>query len=76
MDTLIKAATVAIFAVLLYFVIDYIVGNISNAIDVNSIAPTIKYYMCRLGIFDAVNIFVSLLIASWFTNKLLNYLSG
>jgi len=76
MDTLVKALTVAIFAALLYFVIDYIVGKISNAIDINSLAPTIKYYMCRLGIFDAVNIFVSLMIAGWFTNKILNYLSG
>lgn len=76
METIEKLVTVSFFAILLFFIIGFIVGEISAAVNIGSISPTIFYYMCALGIFDAINIFVSLLIASWFTNKLLEYLSG
>ncbi len=75
MDLVARYATLAIFAVILYFIIDFIIGEIANAVDISTLAPNIKYYLCRLGIFKAINIYVSLLIASWFTNKMLDYLS-
>lgn len=75
MDLLARYATLALFAVVLYFIIDFIMGQIANAIDLSTLAPTVKYYLCRLGIFTAINTYVSLLVASWFTNKLLEYLS-
>jgi len=75
MGKLVNLATVLVFAALLYFVIDFIMGQIATKVDMNSLAPNIKYYLCTLGIFEALNIFISLFIASWFTNKIINYLS-
>lgn len=75
MGKLINIATVGIFALLLYFIIDYITGQITEKVDIGSLAPTVKYYMCRFGVFEAVNIYVSLLIGSWFANKIIVYLS-
>jgi len=75
MSVVVKFLTVAIFAGLLYIIISFIMAKIAGAIDINTIAPTVRYYLCRFGIFQAVNIYVSLLIASWFTNKILEYFS-
>ena len=76
MDTVVKYLTVAIFAIILYFVVGFIVIQIQAAINLDQLAPTVKYYLCSMGIFEAINIYFSLLIASWFSNKLLNYISG
>ena len=75
MDLAARYITVSIFAVILYFMIDFIMGQISNSIDISTLAPNVKYYLCRFGIFQAVNIYVSLLVASWFSNKLIEYVS-
>lgn len=75
MDLIARYATLAVFAVILYFIIDFVIGELGNAIDLSTMAPNVKYYLCRLGVFDAINIYVSLLIASWFTNKMLEYVS-
>lgn len=72
---IVKAVTVMIFAALLYFIIDFIVGQL-KAVAFGSIDPNIQYFLCVFGIFNAINVFVSLFIAGWFTNKILNYLSS
>lgn len=76
MNTLEKVLTIGVFAVFLYFVIDAIIAMIGTQIGLDGLAPNIRYYLCALGIFDAVNIYVSFLIASWFGNKIINYLSS
>ena len=76
METLEKLVTVAFFAALLYWLIGEMMQYLIGQLDTAGIAPTIRYYLCALGIFEAVNIFVSLLIASWFTNKIISYLAG
>ncbi|MDY0121501.1 MAG: hypothetical protein RBR54_06115 [Sulfurimonas sp.] len=76
MKTLEKLLTVGVFAIFLYFIIDWIMGMVSEQIITDSISPTIKYYLCALGIYEAVNIFVSFLVASWFTNKIIDFLSS
>jgi len=70
-----KAVTVMIFAAILYFIIDFIIGQL-KAVAFGSINPNIHYFLCVFGIFNAINVFVSLFIAGWFTNKILNYLSS
>ena len=72
---IVKIATVFIFAGLLYFIIDYIVGELKSQINIGSIAPNVQYFLCVFGVFNAINVFISLFIAGWFTNKILNYLS-
>jgi len=72
----VKIATVFIFAGILYFIIDYVVGELQTQIDIGSIAPNVQYFLCVFGVFNAINVFVSLFIAGWFTNKILNYLSN
>lgn len=74
MDVVVKLITVSIFAILLYWIIDYVVGLIGTMVDMGTLMPTVKYFMCRLGIFHALNIIISFLIASWFAEKILRYL--
>jgi len=73
---LIKAVTVIIFAGILYFIIGYIIAALKAQINFGSISPTIQYFLCVFGVLNAINVFVSLFIAGWFTNKILNYLSS
>ncbi len=73
---IVKAVTVMMFAALLYFIINYIVGELQARIDFNSIAPNVQYFLCVFGVLNALNVFVSLFIAGWFTDKILNYLSS
>jgi len=76
MNTFVKVATVGIFAIALFFLINFIVGQIQEQINFDDLMPTAKYFLCRLGIFQAINIYFSLIIASWFSNKIINYISG
>lgn len=71
-----KLLTVLAFAALLYFLIDYILQRISDYIATVNIAVNIMYFLCKLGVFEAINIFFSLVIASWFANKIIVYLSN
>lgn len=71
----VKLATVFIFAGVLYFIINYIVGELKSQINIGAIAPNVQYFLCVFGVFNAINVFISLFIAGWFTNKILNYLS-
>jgi len=72
---LVKLVTVFIFASILYFIINYIVGELKTQINFSSVAPNLQYFLCVFGVLNAINVFVSLFIAGWFTNKILNYLS-
>jgi len=72
----VKLATVFIFAGILYFIINYIVGEIKTQINIGAIAPNTQYFLCVLGVFNAINVFISLFIAGWFTDKMLNYVSN
>jgi len=74
MDTLVKFATVFIFAALLYFLLDFIKTKFATELDMGAISPTMKYFLCKFGIWQALNIFVSLFVASWFTEKVMRYL--
>ena len=71
-----KLLTVLFFAGILYFLIDYILGRIADYMATMDVAVNILYFMCKLGVFEALNVFFSLLIAAWFSNKILNYLSN
>lgn len=72
---ILKAVTVMFFAAFLYFIIDFIIGEL-KAVAFGSLNTNIRYFLCVFGIFNAINVFVSLYVAGWFTNKILNYLSS
>jgi hypothetical protein len=69
-----KLLTVALFGALLYYIIDFVVEKIQSYMQSLDM-PTIFYFLCKLGVFEAFNIVLSLTIASWFTNKIIAYLS-
>ncbi|MBN2782534.1 MAG: hypothetical protein JXQ66_04780 [Campylobacterales bacterium] len=74
MGIVVKLLTSAIFATLLYFIIDYMSGRLIDMVSLDGLGDTARYFICRFGILNAINIFVSLYIAGWFTNKMLDYL--
>ena len=74
MGIVVKLLTIGLFAILLYFVIDFVVEEVQNKLSLD-LGINANYILCRMGVFQALNVFFSLMIASWFTNKMLNYLN-
>jgi hypothetical protein len=74
MKYVVKLAMFAAFVALLYFAIGIVVNYVSTFISNNfTLGNNAIYILHRFKICEAVNLYISLVIATWITNKIINY---
>ena len=69
MDYLVKFIIFALFVSVLYFVIDLFISFLTPYLQALYITPL----LCQFGLFTALNIFISILVAGWFIRHVLNF---
>ncbi len=69
MDYLVKILIFALFVSALYFVIDLFISFLSPYLQTLYVAPL----LCQFGVFRALNIFISILIAGWFVRNIISF---
>ena len=74
MSYAVKIIMFTAFVALLYFAIGIITNQASSFIASHfTLGNNAIYILHKLKICEAVNIYVSLVIATWITNKIINY---
>lgn len=77
MRYLVKVAMFGAFLTLLYFTIGLITQHLTQFISAHWVLGNNTIYILhKLKICEAVNIYISAVIASWIINKIINYWSG
>lgn len=74
-ETAAKILFFVVFTALLYFAIDFVLDIFKSKLQGVGMMNNINYFMCWLGVYDALNILLSMIIGNWFVTKLLKYAS-
>lgn len=76
MGIIIKILAVGFFIGFIGLISKLVMNYLKDYILENPLPVNILYFMCKLGVLDAIHIFVGFLVASWTANKIIKYLSS
>ena len=74
-ETAAKILFFVVFTALLYYTIGYVLDYFKSLMQGVTMLNNINYLLCWIGVYQALNILISMIIGNWFITKILKYAS-
>jgi hypothetical protein len=74
-QTAVKIIFFVVFTAILYFVINFVLTYFKNIMHGVVMLNNINYFFCWLGVYQALNLLISMTIGNWIITKIVKYAS-